>query len=235
MYNNQLIKTFDITSASFSLQWNPYSNFMQTPRGKLEIEKRYPIFTIQFTQTIPKFLSNDFNFSKIDFRSEWAQKYLNGQRTSLLFRSGLALGDIPITHLYNTSPNCLLNESVLRRFFSIIDGNAFETMYFNEFFSDKYVFFQVKHEFKRIKFSKNFGTSIAFVNRAGWGNLDKRERHIGIEFKTLEKGYLETGLEFNRILKGLGIGSFYRYGPNQLSGFYDNFAIKVSFVLDLGF
>ena len=235
LYNNYLTKTFDITSASFSLQWNPYSNFMQTPRGKIEIEKKYPIFTIQFTQTIPKFLSNDFVFTKFDFKSEWAQKHLNGQKTSLLFRSGFAVGDIPITHLYSTSPNCLLNESVLRRFFSIIDGNTFETMYFNEFFSDKYVYFQIKHEFKRFKISKNFGTSIAFVNRAGWGNLDKRERHIGIEFKTLEQGYFETGVEFNRILKGLGIGSFYRYGPNQLPGFYDNFAIKASFVLDLGF
>ncbi len=235
LYNNYLTKIFDITSASFSLQWNPYSNFMQTPRGKLEIEKRYPIFTIQFTQTIPNFLSNDFNFTKIDFKSEWSQKHLNGQRTSFLFRSGLALGDVPITHLYSTSPNCLLNESVLRRFFSIIDGNTFETMYFNEFFSDKYVYFQAKHEFKRFRISKIFGASIAFVNRAGWGNLDKRERHIGIDFKTLDRGYFETGLEFNRILKGLGIGSFYRYGPNQLPGFYDNFAIKASFVLDLGF
>ena len=53
-------------------------------------------------------------------------------------------------------------------------------------------------------------------------------------FKTLDQGFYESGLEFNQIFKGLGIGSFYRYGPNGLPGFYDNFAIKVSFVFDLG-
>ena len=227
-------KNFDLTTASFSVQWNPFSDFMQSPRGKLEIEKRFPKFTFQFTQTIPKFLSNDFQFKKFDFRTEWAQKHLNGQKTAALFMAGYAIGAVPITHLYNSSPNCLLNESVFRRFLSIISDNSFETMYFNEFFSDKYLFLQGRHTFKRIKFSKNLGTSIAFVQRAAWGNLENRERHQGIPFKTLDNGFYELGLEFNQIIKGLGIGSFYRYGSNKLPGFYDNFAIKASFVFDLG-
>lgn len=234
IFNGNNYKNFDLTTGSFSIQWSPFSDFMQSPRGKLEIEKRYPKFTFQFTQTIPQFFSNDFQFKKFDFRTEWAKKHLNGQKTSLLFMAGYAIGDIPITHLYNTSPNCLLNESLFRRFLSIITDNSFETMYFNEFFSDKYLFLQGTHSFKRIKFSKNFGTSIAFVQRVAWGNLENRERHVGIPFKTLDQGFYESGLEFNQIFKGLGIGSFYRYGPNGLPGFYDNFAIKASFVFDLG-
>ena len=232
--NGTSFKNFDLTTAGVSVQWNPLSDFMQSPRGNLEIEKRYPKFTFQYTQTIPKFFSNDFQFKKIDFRAEWSQKYLNGQKTALVFMAGYALGDIPITHLYSTSPNCLLNESLFRRFLSIVTDNSFETMYFNEFFSDKYFFMQGTHSFKRIKFSKNFGTSIAFVQRVAWGNLENRERHIGIPFKTLDQGFYESGVLFNQIYKGLGIGSFYRYGPNGLPGFYDNFAIKASFVFDLG-
>ena len=232
--NGTNTKNFDLTTASVAIQWNPFSDYLQSPRGKLEIEKRYPKFAFQFTQTIPRFFSNDFQFKKFDFRTEWSQKHLNGQKTTLLFMAGYAMGDIPITHLYNTAPNCLLNESLLRRFFSIVTDNSFETMYFNEFFSDKYLFLQGSHSFKRIKFSKNFGTSIAFVQRVAWGNLENRERHVGIPFKTLDQGFYESGLQFNQIYKGLGIGSFYRYGPNGLPGFYDNFAIKASFVLDLG-
>ena len=232
--NGTSTKNFDLTTASLSIQWNPFSDYMQSPRGKLEIEKRYPKFAFQFTQTIPRFFSNDFQFKKFDFRTEWSQKHLNGQKTTVLFMAGYAVGDIPITHLYNTAPNCLLNESLLRRFFSIVTDNSFETMYFNEFFSDKYLFLQGAHAFKRIKFSTNFGTSIAFVQRVAWGNLENRERHVGIPFKTLDQGFYESGLQFNQIFKGLGIGTFYRYGPNGLPGFYDNFAIKVSFVFDLG-
>jgi hypothetical protein len=32
------------------------------------------------------------------------KKHLNGQKTNLLFEAGYALGDVPLTHLYNTSP-----------------------------------------------------------------------------------------------------------------------------------
>ena len=234
LYDGNKYKNFDLTTASLSIQWSPFSDFMQSPRGKLEIEKRYPKFTFQFTQTIPKFFSNDFAFTKFDFRTEWAQKHLNGQKTTLLFTAGYAIGDLPLTHLYSTAPNCLLNESLFRRFLSITTNNSFETMYFNEFFSDKYFFLQGTHTFKRIKFSKLFGTSIALLQRVAWGNLNNRQQHIGIPFKTLDQGFYESGLEFNQIFKGFGIGSFYRYGPNGLPGFYDNFAIKASFVFDLG-
>jgi hypothetical protein len=60
-------------------------------------------FTFQYTQSAPKVLGNDFQFSKIDFKTEFEKKYLNGQKTNLLFEAGFAIGDIPLTHLYNTS------------------------------------------------------------------------------------------------------------------------------------
>jgi hypothetical protein len=51
-------------------------------------------FTFQYTQSAPKVLDNDFQFSKIDFKGVW-EKYLNGQKTNLLFEAGYAIGDIP--------------------------------------------------------------------------------------------------------------------------------------------
>jgi hypothetical protein len=42
-----------------------------------------------------KSISNDFQFSKIDFKTEFEKKYLNGQKTNLLFEAGFAIGDIP--------------------------------------------------------------------------------------------------------------------------------------------
>jgi hypothetical protein len=76
---------------------------MQTPTGRVEVEKGFPKFTFQYTQSAPKVLGNDFQFSKIDFKTEFEKKYLNGQKTNLLFEAGFAIGDIPLTHLYNTS------------------------------------------------------------------------------------------------------------------------------------
>jgi hypothetical protein len=68
-----------------------------------------------------------------------------------------------------------------------------------------------------------------------WGTMDKPEQHLGFEYKTLEKGFFESGLEANSIYKGLGLTFFFRYGPNQLPKFEDNLSLKISYVLDLGF
>jgi hypothetical protein len=67
-----------------------------------------------------------------------------------------------------------------------------------------------------------------------WGNLKKPEQHMGLEYKTLNEGYFESGIELNQIFKGLGLTAFYRYGPNQLPRLEDNIAIKLSFTLNLG-
>jgi hypothetical protein len=55
-----------------------------------------------------------------------------------------------------------------------------------------------------------------------------------MNYKTLNKGYFESGIEFNQIYKGFGLSGFYRYGPNQLPHFGDNLSIKLNFVLGLG-
>ncbi|TDE31791.1 carboxypeptidase-like regulatory domain-containing protein [Flavobacterium ranwuense] len=231
--NEKLYTSYIMTTAMVSLRWNPFSDYMQTPTGRIEVEKRFPKFTFQYTQSLPNVLQNDFEFSKIDFKTEYEKIYLNGQKTSLLFEAGYALGDVPLTHLYNTSPNNITKETILQRM-TFAGKNSFETMFFNEFFSSEYAYFQFKHGFSRVTLFKKVKPSLVLVSRMAWGNLQKPEQHIGLDYKTLNKGYFESGLELNQIYNGLGLGGFYRYGPNQLSKFQDNIAVKISFVLDLG-
>lgn len=94
---------------------------------------------------------------------------------------------------------------------------------------------QFKHGFKRVELFKKVKPSLVLVTRMAWGDLKNPENHIGIEYKTLNEGFFESGIELNQIYKGLGLTGFYRYGPNQLPRLEDNIAIKLSFVLDLGF
>jgi hypothetical protein len=75
-----------MTTAMVSLQWNPFSDYMQTPTGRLRW-RRVSKFTFQYTQSAPKVLGNDFQFSKIDFKTG-LRRYLNGQKTNLLFEAG---------------------------------------------------------------------------------------------------------------------------------------------------
>lgn len=231
--NGKLYSRYTMTTAIISLQWNPFSDYMQTPTGRVEVEKRFPKFTLQFTQSLPKVWGNDFTFSKIDFKTEYEKKYLNGQKTNLLFQAGYATGEIPLTHLYNTSPNNITKETIIQRI-TFASKNSFETMYFNEFFSNEFVYFQFKHGFKRVTILKKVKPTLVLVSRMGWGDIKNPEQHVGLDYKTLNKGYFESGIELNQIFNGFGLVGFYRYGPNQLPKFQDNIAIKLSFILNFG-
>ena len=233
-YNDRIYNIYNMTTAMVSLQWNPFSNYVQTPNGRFESLEGYPKFYFQVTKSLPKIIKNDFDFGKIDFKTEYEKTFLNGQKTTLIFGFGFAFGNVPITHLYNNSPNSFNKDKILQRI-TLEKDNNFETMYFNEFFSSSFALLQVKHYLKNFTFSKTIKPTLVFVTRMEIGNLDKPEQHLGIVYKTLKKGYFESGLELNKIFKGLGVAAFFRYGPNQLATFEDNLALRISYNLDLGF
>ena len=232
--NDRFYNVYNMTTAMVSLQWKPFSKYIQTPIGRIESQEGFPVFNIQLTKSLPGIIRNDFNFGKIDFKTSYERKFLNGQKTNLVFALGYAFGDVPITHLYNNSPNSLNKNKILQRI-SIEGDNDFETMYLNEFFSNKYAFFEFRHGLKKFNIAKKFKPNLVFITRMAIGGLSKPEQHFGIEYKTLDKGYFESGIQLNQIFKGLGISTFYRYGPNKLTNFEDNLAIRISYYLDLGF
>lgn len=232
--NGNLFTNFQVSLFTASLQWNPLSNYMQTPNGKIEINKKYPKFTFQFSKTISQLWNNNFNFGKLDFRFDYQKKIFPNHKTMFLLEGGYASGDIPITHIYNHSPNNLTKETIIQRI-NFAGKDTFETMYFNEFFSNKYLFFQLEHQFPKLELSRKIKPALSIVSRYGLGDLENANSHKKIIIKKLNKGFMESGFEVNNIFKGLGLGAFYRYGPNQLPDFQDNIAIKLSFQLDLGF
>ena len=77
----------------------------------------------------------------------------------------------------------------------------------------------------------------------GWGKLDNPQSHQGTEVlvKSYNKGFIESGLGFNNIIKykffgklygGLGVSFFHRYGPHRNPGnFGDNFATRLTYVI----
>ncbi|RAR71683.1 DUF5686 family protein [Flavobacterium aciduliphilum] len=233
-YNEKDYSNYIFTTIQVAMQWNPFSDYMQTASGRLEIEKRFPKFSLQITKSLANVLGGNFDFTKVDFRIVHEIPYLSGQNSSFLLQGGLASGAIPLTHLYSIAPNNLNKESVLKRI-TFSGRNSFETMYFNEFFSSKYITFHAKHTFNKIKLANKIKPELTVVTRMAWGTMDKPEQYLGFQYKTLDKGFFESGLEANQIYKGFGLTFFVRYGPNALPQWDENLSIKLSYVLDLGF
>jgi hypothetical protein len=59
-------------TTALSASMEPFSDFMQTPTGRVEVEKRFPKFTL-LIYPLPG-SRNDFTFSKIDFKTEYTRK-----------------------------------------------------------------------------------------------------------------------------------------------------------------
>ena len=231
--NDKIYTDYNITSVQFAIQWNPFSNYMRTPMGMIENEKRHPKFSFQVMQTLPDVVQNDFTFTKVDFKTFYEIPYLSGQKSSVLLQTGWAFGDIPLTHMYSIAPNNINRDAILQRI-TFAGKNSFETMYYNEFFSNRYASLQLRHTFNKVNLAYKIAPEFSVVTRMAWGEMDNTEKHIGLPFNTLERGFYESGIEANKIFKGLGITAFFRYGPYQLPRFDDNLSIKISYFLDLG-
>ena len=74
------------------------------------------------------------------------------------------------------------------------------------------------------------------VHNMGFGSLRNPEAHKNIPFKTMEKGYFESGLFLKNLLvinisglnTGLGIGLFGRYGPYEHQRLSQNLTLKLA-------
>ena len=161
---DQNFNSFDLSLAKVSLQWSPFSRYEFIDDILVETKNGYPKFTLQYTKSFKDILGSDFNFSKFDFRTIYEIAHKNESRSNLTLTAGFANGDTPLTHLYHAYPNNITKETILQRF-SVAGLNSFETMYFNEFFSDRFATLQFKHYLKPFKISEWFKPQLVLITR----------------------------------------------------------------------
>lgn len=67
--------------------------------------------------------------------------------------------------------------------------------------------------------------------------MNNPEYHHNVDFKTMEKGYFESGLMLNKLVRlkllSVGLGGMYRYGPYSYASFKDNVAYKFTLTLPI--
>ncbi|WP_366141029.1 hypothetical protein [Seonamhaeicola sp.] len=230
--NNTTLSDFRLSMAKVAFQWSPFSNFNQTEKGLKETKYGYPKFTLQYSKSIKNAFKGDFNFSKIDFRT--IHKFISEKDnySEITLVSGLANGDTPLTHMYHAYPNNITKETIMQRF-SVAGLNSFETMYFNEFFSDKFATIQLKRFFKPFNITERYKPQLVLITRYAIGDMKQPEKHENVTFKSLKKGYTESGFELNKLFFGFGLSFTYRYGAYHLPEFTDNIALKFTFNVTL--
>lgn len=223
---------YNISKIDAAISWQPYSEFMVTPDGFDQISRGFPTFTFQATKSIPGVLNSDFNFTQLNLRAYYEMQPFEKGKTSFTFNSGMAFGELPVTELYHTSPNNPNKVGIMRRF-SVAGIDNFETMYFNEFFSDRYITLMGRHEFKTLELAKRIKPQFSIFTKFAIGDASNQERHNDFQFNTLNQGYYESGMEINNLLYGFGVSGAYRYGPYHLPDVDKNISFKFTFNFSL--
>ncbi|BAO54525.1 DUF5686 family protein [Nonlabens marinus] len=224
--------SYTLTELKVGARWSPYSDFMRTPAGYEETVKGYPVLSGQFTKGFNDVLESDFNYIKVSAKAAYTIAQANKSTTELSIEGHYASGEVPLTHLFHAYPNAPNKDGIFQRF-SVAGRRSFETMYFNEFFSDKIAVGQIKHEFAPFKIASFLQPELVLISRYAIGDLTDKQQHINVDFQTLEHGYLESGFELNQLFYGFGLSAAYRYGAYHLPNLEDNISIKFTFYLEL--
>lgn len=230
--DNVVYNTYNLSLSNIAIKWTPYSEYMTTPEGKYSVRKEFPKIIGQYRQSYHDFLNGDFSFSQFSLKLEQRFKFVNRSSVEFLMEGGFTLGSAPLSHLYNARPNYSYRNPWRKRL-NFSGNNAFETMAFNEFISDRFFALHGRYNLKPFEISQKFKPKISLIARYALGTIDKPQHHIGLSFRKMNQGYFESGVVFNRLFKGFGLASFYRYGAYHNDRFSDNLAVKLTYVLNI--
>lgn len=221
---------YDFTEFRVGIRFAYKERYFDNSRMLMSMGTNYPILWLNYSKGIKGLLGGDYNFHRIDLRvkKSFYTKYLGETTFDVL--GGAVIGDVPYSNLYRgLGSNGLV---------TVFAPSSFGSMSANEFLSDRYVSLFFTHDFGNLLYEgKKFKPEMMLVTNVGFGWLDKPDVHKNIGFKTMEKGYFESGIMINRLvnlfLYNIGIGATYRYGAYSHSDWEDNISIKVTLTLPI--
>jgi len=190
----------------------------------------FPVFEVNYTKGFSDIWNGQYGYDKIVVALEHHFHTRLFGETHYRIEAGMINEDVPFNRLFTGSSFGNTSVQLL--------PTSFRTMENFEFLSDRFVHLYFRQDFGSLLFKTNkFHPEIAIEHNIAFGNLSSPELHQGIDFKTLEKGFFEGGLIVNNLVRfnylnmgylGLGIGVFYRYGPNALPTFKENRRVQIT-------
>ena len=194
-------------------------------------ETRFPLIRVSFKKGLDNILKGEFDYTKILFSLEDNIRIRSVGETFIRLTAAWTQGKVPYSQLYSTS-------GIGGGGFQWLEiPFTFQTMRPYEFLSDKFVSLFFEHNFETLLFKyKNFKPEFSIVQNIGWGDLKNPELHKGFDFKTMEKGFFESGFRVDNLLRfnyfnfmyvGIGGGIYYRHGAYAFPTLEENLAYRV--------
>jgi len=227
---NILQNEFLYTEVSLNSRIAYREKFIKSKDYKYALPSNYPIFYVGITKGLKGRNMGDFDYLKFDVSMQKSFSIKLVGTSSFRIDAGITNSELPYSKLYNGKGSF--------ENFSLFATNSFNTMRMNEFLSDKYIYVFYQHSFGTLLLkTKHLQPEIIIVSNYGTGTYNKSHLHRFTAFKTMEKGYFESGIVINDLLRtgfyGLGTAVFYRYGYYKMPLVKDNFVWKLSLKINL--
>jgi hypothetical protein len=231
-----LFNNFYFTELGAYFSYIYKEKFIKTKHYKISEGSKYPIVMFNYIRGFNNsldlkyrskhytLLDGEYAYNRYELKIKKSFFIKDIGTTSLQFQGGYIDGNLPYCNLFNGIGSY--------ERFTFECPNSFETMRMNEFLSNRYAALFFTHSFGKLLFRfKKFTPEPAIVTNVCIGSLNNPDNHYNVVIHSLNKGYIESGLLINSILKtglyGIGIGAFYRYGYYALPTFNMNMAYKV--------
>jgi hypothetical protein len=217
---------FHFTEASVAFRYAFREKLVQTLGQTFTLPTHYPILWLQYTRGLNGVAGGEYAYDKLDAKVEKSITLKLYGTSTFQLTGGKVWGNVPLFKEYMAKAN--FNKS-----YFIVSQNDFETMRINEFFNSQYVALFYTHSFEKLLFkTKKSRPILALHENIGFGSMANPAQHLNVAYKTMDKGYYESGVTVDNIystgLTSLGVALFYRYGPYAFDNYKDNFAVKLS-------
>jgi hypothetical protein len=223
-----------ISEFGAGFRWAYGEEFSQVGRGSIISKVPSPVFSIHLAQGLMDLFRGEFDYTKLNAKVEYTYKNARFGESYLTLSAGKIWGDLPYPYLYNGRGTKLGTFTPL-----IWTANHFNTMGLYEFTSDQYLnFFFTQNLQRRLIPTRSpwFRPEVSLTQGVALGSLRNPQNHKGIEIKTLGRGYFESGMLIDNLIRfkvsklfylGGGIGAFYRWGDNRLPTAQDNWTARI--------
>lgn len=234
MSANGAINKFDIAEVGIAFNWNIYENVILLGNRRVSLGTKWPRIGIKAVRGIKGILNSQYDYYRLNMQIEQNFNLRGFGKISLLSTSGMTLGNVPLTLMQVSKGTSTFGKGN----FTISAPYTFQTMHPAEFFSDKFTALFLKLQFLPIKNKTSWTEPLFSIHSSvGVGSMANITDHKNFDFKTLEKGYYESGLVIDNLIKfgviGFGFGAFYRYGPYAYAHVADNLFYKLSIHINL--
>ncbi|MES2517248.1 MAG: DUF5686 family protein [Bacteroidota bacterium] len=229
-----IMKDFHTTEIGFGIRYAFGEQFSQVGRGSIITALASPIFALHFAQGILCFPEGKTYYTKLNTKVEYTINTPNFGQTFFNLTAGKIWGEVPYPYLYNGRGGKAENGNL------VWVANHFNTMRLYEFTSDQYTNLFITHSFGSLLSkpkTKWFRPDVSVFQGIAFGSFTHNDNaHTGIDFKTLENGYFESGLMVDNLYRkrfmklfyvGAGIGVFRRWGANELLNSQENWAYRL--------